>query len=140
MKIWSVLAVGVLAGCASPVDEALQPQMAAARPDQPVRCGTCGIEWQRAEIWIAKHAVWRVHTSTPAVISTFAPTQQQTSYGFTVLRVPMPDGGQQIEVHPVCGNLIGCSPREDFVRRAFYTYVADGVDLLSGRGYLSGIR
>lgn len=141
--MWKVSAAAVaagLVGCASTFDPVLQSRLTGATPNQPVMCGTCTTEWQRAQIWIAQHSKWRLATSTEVTLVTFAPVGHDPSYGFQVLRVPRTAGGYQIVLSLECGNALGCDPNEEHIRRAFYHYIATGQDVLVGMGYMGSIR
>jgi hypothetical protein len=129
----------LISGCAANISTRLQPQIQAARPDAPIQCGECKVEWQRAQLWVTKHSRWKIQTSTDVVIQTFNAVSSDVSYGFTITREPTASG-YQLAVAVVCGNILGCDPLPADVRRAFYHYAATGQDLLDGQGYLGSVR
>lgn len=140
LKPAAALGVVLLTACASSTAPILQSRLKDATPDQPVSCGACAVEWQRAQIWLTQHSKWRIATATDVTLVTFQPTDFDVSYGFQVLRIPRSAGGYQISMALVCGNPLGCDPQKDHVRQAFYHYVVTGRDVLTGFDYLGSIR
>lgn len=101
---------------------------------------TCGVMWERAQVWLATHARYKIQIATDALLETYNPIDHDPDYGFSVVKEPAPSGAHWIVMTTTCGNWFGCSPRAADVIRAFYYYVAHGSDVLAGRGYLSAIR
>ncbi len=140
-KIILFTLVMALMGCAT-VSTRLQSALApAANIGDSVTCqNECKAEWQRAQLWLAKHSKWKIQTATDVLIQTFNPTQYDPSYGFSVMKEPVGSGTYVIRMELFCGNLFGCDPKPLDVKKALFYYVKTGVDLLQGQGYLSGIR
>jgi hypothetical protein len=140
-KIIAVLLMMAVFGC-SIVSTRLQSTLApAANIGDSVTCQNgCKNEWERAQLWIAKHSRWKIQLSTDVLIQTFNPTQGDVSYGFSVTKEPAGSGSYVIRMELACGNMFGCDPKPIDVRNAFYYYVKTGVDLLDGQQNLSAIR
>lgn len=111
-------------------------------PDvQQVQCATgCAAEWQRAQVWLGKHSKWKIQVVTDAVIQTYNPTNQDASYGFSIIREPSTDGSAVISIDMQCGNPLGCDPTPRDVRRAFFHYVMSGKDVLTQVEFYGSIR
>lgn len=131
------------------------PQLAALPPSSQINtiCDstTCGIEWQRAQVWVAKHSRMKIQLATDAVIESYnAETTLHGMYGFRVTREPRSNGRYRLDFLPICaggyydalygvprdsvvrGNDGHCWPSEEFVVRAFYHYLKTGDDALAG--------
>lgn len=131
----------LLVGCANTqLREALAARLAGAPPDAPLPCvGECKTEWQRAQLWLAKHSRWKLQATTDVILQTYNPINHEPSYGFSVAREPSADG-YTITMSLGCGNAFGCDPLPTDVRRAFYQYVSTGTDVLVGMPYMSALR
>lgn len=136
----TAMVVGAMSGCASPIKPQMEQRLAGVTAYGPVQCTGCVTEWQRAQLWLAQHSVWRLQTATDVMLTTYSPTRSEPSYGFQVLKTPLGENRFEIAISAVCGNLFGCQPDLHYVTRAFYHYVQTGQDVLAGAGYLSGIR
>ena len=142
MKKMIVILLGIaLFGC-SPVSTRLKSTLApAANIGDSVTCGGgCMIEWERAQIWIARHSRWKIQVSTDVQVQTYSSVRGDPSYGFSITKEPVGSGKYVIRMELVCGNMFGCDPKPLDVKNAFYYYVLSGVDLLEGQGPLSGLR
>ena len=133
-----------ISGCTS-VSSRLQPVLAPAQNmgDSVICCkDKCKIEWQRAQVWVAKHSKWKIQTATDVLIQTYNPAGYDPSYGFTITKEPIPTRAKCsiIEMELYCGNPLGCDPRPSDVKKAFYYYITTGVDLLEGQIYLDAIQ
>lgn len=131
---------GLLIGCASTgssIHTALAPAIESGVTEADCDT-TCSEQWQRAQLWLAKHSKWKIQTATDAIIQTFNPTGYDPSYGFSVTKEPLGGGRYRITMELACGNPFGCSPKSEDVRAAFYYYVQTGNDLLAGIGNLGG--
>lgn len=143
MKIKSLhlITFGLVTAC-SPVmttpaiRQALQP---AADPAAPVECAAeCKTEWERAQVWIAKHAFNRVEKNSDVLVETRGNAGGKR-YNFRALREPVANGRHRISLEADCTR---CDPTPNDVQRAFYHYITTGTDLLEGvrlTGY-HGIR
>jgi hypothetical protein len=90
----------------------------------------CADMWQRAQVWVAKHSKWKLQTATDVLLQTYSPATADVSYSFNILKEPTGAGRYSIRMGMSCGNIFGCSPSQDQVRRAFIYYVMKGKDLL----------
>lgn len=107
---------------------------------QPVQClNDCKVEWQRAQLWVGRHSMWKIQLATDSIIQTFYPRLSEVSYGFTVTKEPTATGGQ-IQMDLTCGNALGCDPSPAGIVKSFYFYVSTGQDLLVGLPYTGSIR
>jgi len=140
-KIIAVVLMMGLLGC-SMVSTRLQPILApASNIGDSVTCQNgCKIEWERAQLWIAKHSKMKIQLSTDVLIQTFNPIHQEIIYGFSVTKEPTGPDSYVIRMQLECGNMLGCDPKPIDVRNAFYYYVKTGVDLLEGQQNLTAIR
>ncbi len=128
-------------GCASTSPRLAAALAPAAGIGNNVSCQEgCREEWERAQLWIAKHSMWKIQTATDVLIQTFSPMRQETSYGFSIMKEPAGSGNYTIIMDLQCGNALGCSPKPIDVRNAFYYYVKHGKDLIAGQGYMGSIR
>lgn len=136
-----VMAAALLFGC-SPVSTRLQPTLApAANVGGSVTCPNgCKAEWERAQLWIARHSQWKTQIATDVLVQTYNPTNNAVSYGFTITKEPVGSGIYVIRMALACGNIYGCDPKPLDVSNAFYYYIKTGTDLLQGQGYLSAIQ
>jgi uncharacterized protein YceK len=140
-KIILLFIILLISGCASTSPRLAATLAPAANIGNSVDCqGGCKDEWERAQLWIARHSMWKIQTSTDVIIQTFNPIRQEVSYGFTVMKEPVGGGNYSIVMNLMCGNALGCSPKPIDVRNAFYYYVKHGKDLLVGQGYMGSIR
>lgn len=99
-----LVAALALAGCAgpplSPVDQ--------AELDRPIVCASkaqCDAMWQRAQVFVTRNSVFRVQSSTDAVITTFGPTEFGGHAGdiaWTITRLSNASGGAVIESRVGC--------------------------------------
>ena len=96
-------------------------------------------KWQRAQLWLANHSIYKIQVVTDVVLQTFNPPQAEPNYGFSITREPTGSDTYVIRMQMVCGNMFGCSPDPIDVRNGFYYYLKTGTDLFQGQGY-SGIR
>lgn len=112
MRAAALIAIAALAGCATP---ALSPQEEAERV-APLTCAIgpdCDAKWEAAQLWIVKHAGFKLQTVTNVVLQTYGPStvvEQSTSLAVTVTREPDSPGRYRIWVRMSCGNPFGCTP------------------------------
>ena len=128
-----VLAVPLLAGCATSAEIVTALEPAQGMPSE-VRCSDpCTDEWQRAQFWIGTYSGWKIQTATDVMIQTFNPSEQSAERGFTVTREPLGNGEYAIRLGQSCANFIGCGSAKDLeVEQAFLYYVQTGTDLVRG--------
>lgn len=130
----------ILVGCAShDLKSALHP---AENIGESVICDetNCKEQWERAQLWLASHSKMKVQIATDVLLETYNPPNYW-DYGFTITKNPI--GGEKYEINmkPSCPNFLGCSPKPDKVKKAFYYYIQNGKDLLSGAvGFFDDIR
>lgn len=124
-----------LSACVSSTSAELSTALApAASVGTSVECESgCKIEWERAQLWLAKHAPTKVQSATDVQIQTYNPPGQHAWYGFSIMKEPIGGDRYKISVTMGCGNFIGCSPKEVDVRNALLYYVKTGDDLLGDR-------
>lgn len=137
-----VISVPLLAAGCNAVSNRLQARLApAANIGDSVVCSNgCKEEWERAQLWIAKHSLWKIQISTDVLIQTYNPASDLPSYGFSITKEPTGSGNYVIRMSMACGNMFGCDPKPIDVKNAFYYYVKTGTDLLDGQGNLGAIR
>ena len=78
--LWGIF----LFGCTS-VSERLQPVLApAANMGDGVPCQSgCKEEWERAQVWIARHSNMKIQLSTDVLIETYNPVNDRLDAGFS---------------------------------------------------------
>jgi len=143
MKTLSIIPiVAVIASACSSTSTELQTALApAASVGTSVECDSgCTVEWQRAQLWLAKHATMKVQTATDVLLQTYNPPEDHPQYGFSVTKEPIGAGRYRIATEIFCQNLIGCSPRKEDVRNALLYYVKTGDDLIAGKVSGGGIQ
>lgn len=101
---------------------------------------SCTLEWQRAQLWLAKHSAWKIQSSSEVIIQTYNGTQYSPTYAFNVTKEPTGSGTYRISMGLACGNALGCNPNALDVRTAFLYYVKTGKDVLVGVGGMSAIH
>ena len=115
--------------------------LGAAANAGPVTCDTnCTTAWERAQLWIAKHARWKIQTATDVLIQTYNPPEQDASYGLIATKEPVGGGRYTIRLALRCANFIRCNPSQADVASAFNHYVATGEDVLLTAKYGSAIQ
>lgn len=121
-----------LSACLSSTSAELSTALApAASVGTSVECDSgCKIEWERAQLWLAKHAPTKVQSATDVQIQTFNPPENHAWYGFSIIKEPIGGDRYKISATLGCGNFIGCSPKAVDVRNALLYYVKTGDDLL----------
>jgi hypothetical protein len=93
---------------------------------------TCAEQWQRAQLWLAKHSNMKIQTSTEVLLQTYnPPSNSGSTYSFTVTREPLGNGQYRIFMEAPCNGMM-CSPKVEEIKKAFYYYVQTGKDLLIG--------
>lgn len=124
-----------LSACVSSTSAELSTALApAASVGTSVECDSgCKIEWQRAQLWLAKHAPTKVQSATDVQVQTYNPPEHYAWYGFSIMKEPIGGDRYRISATLGCGNFIGCSPKEVDVRNALLYYVKTGDDLLGER-------
>lgn len=68
----------------------------------------CSALWDAAQIWVVKHAAYKIQTATNVLIETF--TSTDTELSARVLKEPNGQGGYKFTVYVWCGNPFGCFP------------------------------
>lgn len=120
------LAIAIsLSGCALPQHQLTPDDLLQLAP---VRCETadqCGKMWQRAQLWVAKNAGFKIQIANDVVIETFNPSKDSTWLAFTVYKEPVGGGAYLINSRAACDNFIGCFPPPDKGRAALHRYIRD---------------
>ena len=94
----------------------------------------CALQWQRAQLWVSRHSVWKIVTATDGTLQTGRPSQGEQGYGFRITRRALQAGRYEIVVEAACGIAFeDCSPAWDQVKTAFLEYLRGGNDVLDGR-------
>jgi hypothetical protein len=128
------LVIGLFACAAAKLD--LGPAAGAG----PVTCDSgCAAQWERAQLWIAKHSRLKIQLATDVIIQTYNPPDNSAYFGFTATKEPVGGSTYRISLGVACVNLISCLTRPEDVRAAFYHYVATGTDILADRS-AGGLR
>jgi hypothetical protein len=106
-----------------------------------VECDSgCKPEWERAQLWLAKHSSMKVQIATDVMLETYNSTGYDPVYSFTVTKEPAGGGRYRIAARLTCGNPLGCDPNAGDIQDAYLYYVKTGKDVLAGQRYGSAIR
>jgi hypothetical protein len=116
-----------------PPSAANEAALAPARAVGPiVECDSgCKPEWERAQVWIAKHSNMKIQTATDLMIQTYTSVDYSTYLDFTVVKEPVGAGRYRITARTHCAAMFGCSPSEDDTRSTLLYYIKTGTDLYS---------
>jgi hypothetical protein len=134
MKTMRIIALSVgMAGCIS--NQAIEEALVPARSIGPsVVCDSgCKVEWQRAQLWLARHSVMKIQTATDVLLQTYnTDATDNSGYSFSVTKEPTDGSRYRVSIEIAChtGKWTGCDPKPDDVRDAFVYYVKTGKDLL----------
>lgn len=135
------ITVGFVTACASTSPEIQTALVPAASVGTSVECDSgCTTEWQRAQLWLGKHATMKVATATDVLLQTYTPPQDSPRYYFSITKEPIGGGRYRISATLACQSLVGCSPKEEDVRKALLYYVKTGDDLIAGKVSGGGIQ
>ena len=134
--MYAIVLTAALVGCIS--NQAIEEALAPAHGTGPlIVCDSgCKVEWQRAQLWLAKHSVMKIQTATDVLLQTYNSDEKFNSgYAFTITKEPMDNSHYRISIEIACrtGKWTGCDPKPDDVRDAFIYYVKTGNDLLGGK-------
>jgi len=107
----SIIAVPALVGCATTITAEVDESQRTVP-----RCTTgadCTAKWEAAQVWIARHAGFKLQTVTDVLLQTSGPSysmKDSRNLAVTVLREP--DGPQRYRIvaRISCGNPFGCMP------------------------------
>jgi hypothetical protein len=92
----------------------------------------CTVQWQRAQLWLARHSVMKIQTATDVLLQTY--NAHSFYEGFTVTKEPLTkQGSYRIKVEADCESIIGCAPTQDESTRALLYYAQTGTDVLEGK-------
>lgn len=124
MKTLSTLALAIaLSGCGSYAAQQKEiTDLAEARRQAPTCTAgaDCNAKWDAAQIWIAKHAGFKLQTATSAVLQTFGPTQSIFNTAVTVTREPAGQDQYRIVANMACGSSTNiCGPSLSTSLRSF---------------------
>jgi hypothetical protein len=143
IRCWTVIALVFAAGGCNgnaAVTTAVSPARLVVGDNVACDDATCKQDWERAQLWLAKHSSWKLQTSTDVLLQTYNGTQYSPTYAFSVTREPLGSGQYRIAMELGCGNPLGCNPNALDVRTAFLYYVKTGQDVLVGVRGMSAIR
>jgi hypothetical protein len=131
-----------LSACASSTSAELQTALEpAASVGTSVECdGGCKLEWERAQLWLGKHAPTKVQTTTDILLQTYNPPGNNAWYGFSITKEPLGGDRYKISADLACANMIACSPKAVDVRNALLYYVKTGDDLLTDKAGVGVIK
>lgn len=105
-------------GCAAPGP--------ALPPVGPAECGdkkSCDLQWQRAQLWIANNAAWRIQMANDVIIQTYNPAPHDPKLAYTVTRENRGNGSATISARAFCDNIFLCVPNQREALERFYAYI-----------------
>jgi hypothetical protein len=114
--------VVVVVGCVPPTPT-LSPVAATVECDSG-----CKTEWERSQIWLAKHSAMKIQTATDVLLQTYTSTGTGTDADYTIIKEPIGAGRYRISVRTHCANMFGCVPKEEDSRAALLRYIRTGED------------
>lgn len=114
---------GSLSGCAtkppSPEIQALQAQELQALRAQleqttPVCLDEkdCKAKWEAAQIWIVRHAGYKLQITTDVLLQTYNATDASRSIAVQATKESLGGGKYKILVNVSCDNIFGCVPNQ----------------------------
>lgn len=105
MKKTAVLAMLVLAGCATqaPLDPAI-----VQAANAPLTCqdkAQCDLYWSRAQALLERAGPFRIRIANDTIIDTFGPSYdtQADLLAYSLTKMPNPDGSATIHIDATCG-------------------------------------
>lgn len=104
--IYLLTLAAAVAGCATPVDPALQ---AAVQNTIPV-CSSqkeCEVKWNAAQRWVVNNAGMKLQHITPELLQTYNPGDSMR-LAVEVIKEARQDGSYRIVAKIWCGNPFGC--------------------------------
>jgi|LSQX01.3.fsa_nt_gb hypothetical protein len=138
-KILVLLSVLFFASCiTNPVSSQLQPYVSCLKSyPSGLPCPKDSTqEWERAQVWLARHSQWKIQIATNALLQTYNPPSNHyiPSYSFMITKEPYGTNQNIIKIAMQCSNMFGGDPKPEDIEKAFYYYVESGVDILHGLG------
>ena len=118
-----IVATSALAGCISPADYTARLQEIDRTTPTCAGESDCVAKWELAQIWIVKHAGYRVQTVTTVVIETFNSTGSSDRLAATVTKEPLGGGRYKIIAKFWCANSPWCINERLDATVAFNRYV-----------------
>jgi hypothetical protein len=70
----------------------------------------CDAWWQRAQVWVAAHAKYKIGTVTDSLIQTAGPAGGRRALAYQITKTPNPDGTATIGFAAHCDSSFGCEP------------------------------
>lgn len=115
MRHINVLAVMLLAGCAtSPAGSKLPPDLQ-SELNEPLYCNSeaeCKTIWERATYFVSANAGFKLQIQNDTVIETYNPTDASPRLAFSITKEPLDGGRYQIRTKAWCANIFGCQPNQ----------------------------
>jgi hypothetical protein len=141
-RILAAVSVLAMTGCITGTNSAMLTVLAPARGvGQVVECDSgCKTEWERTQLWFAKHSSMKVQTATDVMLQTYNTVGSDPSYSFSATKEPIGGGRYRISVAMACGNMFGCSPAPADVHDAAMFYIKTGRDIFAGMAPGMSIR
>lgn len=106
--IW--LLAALLSSCA--LTESPERQMLRAKIEQtrPICSGNedCQAKWEAAQLFVVKHAGYKIQIASSVLIETYNPTSASTSLAMRVTKEPLGGGQYKIIARVWCDNPLGC--------------------------------
>jgi hypothetical protein len=95
-----------------------------------VECDSgCKPEWERAQVWLAKHSAWKIQIATDVMIQTCTSVDESAFLDFTIIKEPTGAWRHRITVSTHCASWFHCVPGEDDTRSTLLYYIKTGTDL-----------
>lgn len=114
--IIATLALLSLSACltlpTTPAPDVVARRDSVVRATEPVCEGEadCRAKWEAAQLWVLKHAGYKIQTATSVIIQTFNPRQYSQDWAVTVTKEPKGSGRYAIRANVWCANTYGCIP------------------------------
>jgi len=116
----------VLAGCSTAPPMTQTEKIEAHLPISCTSKAQCDVMWQRAQVFVADHAGFKIQTLSDSIISTFGPTGSGTSLAtnvaWSVTKLPTASGGAVLNARAGCGGA-ACFPDPEYSLLQFRRFV-----------------
>jgi hypothetical protein len=117
----------LLSGCATP--ELTPYQIEQIKESHiPLICKDkqqCDYYWQRAQLWIAQNAPFKIQTMSDVMIQTYGPIDTDQRMAYLVTKDTRQDGSAHIVINIHCGNDYACYPPAYVAALSFKAFVKD---------------
>jgi hypothetical protein len=98
------------AGCSTSGQVSPDTMQIATAPLTCANKAECDVWWQRAQVWVADHAKYKIDTVTDSLIQTAGPAGGRRALAYQITKTPNHDGSATIGFAAHCDSMFGCKP------------------------------